>query len=81
MNYYLTPHDIANNVRMTRTLFSGAIMIVEGDTDIRVYKQFVIETQCSLIPVYGKPNVIGTLAILEKIIYASDLKDYPSRNL
>lgn len=41
-------------------------MIVEGDTDLRVYKQFVIETQCNLIPVYGKPNVIGTLAILEK---------------
>ena len=51
---------------MTRTLFSGAVMIVEGDTDLRVYKQFVVESQCQLIPGHGKPNVTGALAILEK---------------
>lgn len=66
MNYYLTPHDIANNVRMTRTLFSGTIMIVEGDTDFRVYKRFVVTSQCELIPGHGKSNVIRAMKLLEK---------------
>jgi hypothetical protein len=37
----LTAHSIANTVRMIRSLHEGAFLIVEGDTDARVYKRFV----------------------------------------
>lgn len=63
---HLTPHDIANSVRMTRDLFPGTILIVEGDTDLRVYMRFVKNSCCQLIPSHGKDNAIGALALLEK---------------
>ena len=65
MKAHLTPHDIANTVRMMRTLHHGAIVIVEGDTDLRVYQRFVDEKHCKLVPGNGKPNTIGSLSILE----------------
>ena len=65
MKHYLTPHDIANTVRMTRTLHKGAFLIVEGDTDARVYKRFVDETDCKVIPAHNKDNAIDVLTILE----------------
>ncbi|MCD4845641.1 MAG: DUF4435 domain-containing protein [Methanosarcinales archaeon] len=66
MRNNLTPFDIANNVRMTRTLHKGAILIVEGTTDIRVYERFLSKTKCKFIPAHGKDNAIGALSILEK---------------
>ena len=66
MKNNLTPFDIANTVRMTRTLHKGAILIVEGTTDIRVYERFLSKTKCKFIPAHGKDNAIGALSILEK---------------
>ena len=65
MKQYLTTHDIANTVRMTRTLHKGAFLIVEGDTDARVYKRFVDETDCKVIPAHNKDNATDVLKILE----------------
>jgi hypothetical protein len=61
----LTPFDIANDARMTRTLHPGAILIVEGTTDSRVYERFIKTSKCKLIPANGKDNAIGALSILE----------------
>lgn len=69
MKNYLTAHDIANNARMIRTLHPGTILIVEGNTDIRVYERFVNDTYCKLIPANGKDKTIDALAILEKDNY------------
>jgi len=66
MKAYLTPNDIANTVRMMRASHQGAIVIVEGDTDLRVYRRFVDENHCQLVPGIGRPNTIGALGILEK---------------
>jgi len=66
MRTNLTPFDIANTARMTRTLHPGAILIVEGTTDSRVYERFVSKSKCKLIPAHGKDNAIGALSILEK---------------
>ena len=66
MIQYLTPNDIANNIRMTRTLHSGPIIIAEGTTDIRVYERFFLKNVCIFIPSYGKNNAISALYILEK---------------
>lgn len=65
MQAYLTPHDIANTVRMMRTLHHGAILIVEGDKDLRIYQRFVDEKHCRLVPGNGRPNTIDSVSILE----------------
>jgi hypothetical protein len=61
---YLTANDIANTVRMTRSLHGGTILLVEGDTDIRVYERFIDNNNCKLIPSFGKYNAIDALTIL-----------------
>lgn len=66
MRNYLSAHDIANNIRMTRTQHAGTFLIVEGDIDMRVYRRFINEIQCMLIPAHGKDNAINALSILEK---------------
>lgn len=66
MKRYLTANDIANNIRMMRTLHAGAILIVEGDIDMRFYKRFVNATNCKITPSNGKDNAIKALAILER---------------
>lgn len=65
MKSSLNGYDIANTARMTRSRHSGAIMIVEGEIDIRVYQHFVKQGQCILIPAHGKDNAVDALAILE----------------
>lgn len=65
MKSQLTAHDIANTVRMTRSLHKGAFLIVEGDTDARVYKRFVAETDCKVIPAHNKDNAVNVLEMLE----------------
>ncbi|MBA7579403.1 hypothetical protein ES708_21273 [subsurface metagenome] len=65
MRQQLTPHDIANTVRMTRSLHKGAVVLVEGDSDARVYGRFVDEKRCRVIPAHGKSNVLTSLDIIE----------------
>ena len=66
MKEYLTPHDIANAVRMMRSQCPGAFMIVEGDTDARVYGRFVDKAHCEVIPAHGKDNALIAVKLLEK---------------
>lgn len=66
MKNYITAHSIANTVRMSRSLHKGAFLIVEGDKDARIYKRFIREKSCKVIPAYGKPNAVDALAILER---------------
>jgi hypothetical protein len=61
----LSPHDAANTVRMMRTLHRGAILIVEGDSDARVYRRFVNKRCCKILPVPGKGAAVGAIYILD----------------
>jgi len=65
MKEYQTPHVLANRVRMRRTSYKGTILVVEGDTDVRVYKGFTDENSCMIVPAHGKDNAVGALKILE----------------
>jgi len=65
MRCNLTADDIANNARMLRAGHPGSIVIVEGDTDLRVYKRFVNDNNCKFIIAYGKENAITSLTKLE----------------
>lgn len=61
----LTPHDAANTVRMMRTLHPGAILVVEGDSDARVYHSFVNRQCCKILPVPGKGAAVEAIHILD----------------
>jgi hypothetical protein len=61
----ITAHEIANSVRMIRTQYDGTIMIVEGETDRRVYSRFINDTQCILISANCKNNAIEAIIILK----------------
>lgn len=66
MKQYITPYDIANQVRMMRPVFDGSVIVVEGDSDARVYVRFVDEKQCKIIPAFGKANVLNAIALLKR---------------
>lgn len=66
MKEYHNPHDIANTVRMMRPLFTGTVVLVEGDTDARVYGKFTDSEKCQVMPTFGKSNALGALDILRK---------------
>lgn len=66
MKNYLTSDDIANTARMIRTLHHGAILIVEGTTDVRVYENLINSTHCMVLPANNKDIAITTINKLEK---------------
>ena len=66
MKEFLFSQRIANKVRMIRIQFTGSFLIVEGDTDARLYKSFVDGDRCQIVPANGKDNTIEALSILEK---------------
>jgi hypothetical protein len=59
-------HSIANGVRMKRLKHAGAFLLVEGEDDKKLFKNFVDAASCVIQIAYGKPNVLGALAILEQ---------------
>ncbi len=63
----ITAHSIANDIRMTRSQYAGAFLLVEGETaDLRVYKRLFDVEACQIIPAHGKANAIEALDILEQ---------------
>ena len=66
MKQFLTPYDFANTVRMMRPQFTGTVLVVEGDSDARVYGRFVDDKSCMVVPAHGKSNVLIAMGILEK---------------
>ena len=59
-------HSIANGVRMKRLKHAGAFLLVEGEDDKKLFKNFVDSASCIIQIAYGKPNALGALAILEQ---------------
>lgn len=65
MRKYLTADYIANTTRMLRTTHDGAILIVEGTTDVRVYENFINKAQCRILPANNKDVAIAAINKLE----------------
>ena len=61
-----TPYSIANEVRMKRTQFGGAFLIVEGATDARFIKRFLKVEHCHIVVANDKETALKSLSILEK---------------
>lgn len=62
MRQYLGAVDIANEVRMRRTRWRGAFLLVEGRTDTLLYGRFVHRE--SIVVANGKAQVLECLRIL-----------------
>ena len=62
----ISPHAVANEIRMKRTQHLGTFLIVEGATDARIYKAFTDAHTCQVIVAHNKENAIQALSILEK---------------
>ncbi|MGH9854282.1 MAG: DUF4435 domain-containing protein, partial [Blastocatellia bacterium] len=65
MRELLTPADLANEIRMARSSYEGAFLVVEGQTDALFYKRLADSERCRLIVAHNKENVVEILMILE----------------
>ncbi|HKQ74228.1 MAG TPA: DUF4435 domain-containing protein [Blastocatellia bacterium] len=65
MREFLTPADLANAIRMARSSYEGAFLVVEGQTDALLYKRLADTKQCRLIVAHNKENVVEILMLLE----------------
>ena len=65
MRQYVTPSAVANEVRLLRTQDNRALLIVEGATDKRTFRNLVDRTACQIVIAHGRENALTALAILE----------------
>ena len=66
MRNYITADNVANEIRMTRTQFSGVFLIVEGRTaDLPIYRRLVDTKLAQVTPAHSKDNALEALKILE----------------
>lgn len=76
----ITPQTIANEIRMNRAVLEGAFLLVEGQTDFRIFERFVNPEKCTIIDCRGNENLFGTITILEDDHFAGVIaiadKDY-----
>jgi hypothetical protein len=64
MKRFITGSQIANLVRMVASHHKGTFLIVEGDTDARIYEAFVDGANCQVIVGHCKSNVLQAMNIL-----------------
>jgi len=62
---YVTSDDIAAEAKMVRSAFDGAILVLEGDTDVRFFERFTKAEECTLLLGRGKENVVGAIELLD----------------
>lgn len=64
MREYITDHTVANAIRMKRSSFAGAFLVVEGVSDKLVYRLVLDHEACSIEVVYGRDSVLAVVRIL-----------------
>lgn len=60
---HIDGYDIAQEIRLERTLHKGSFLIVEGSTDMKRFGPFLHES-CDLVNAYGKANAILATELL-----------------
>lgn len=60
------PEVTANAVRLHKSHHSCAVVVVEGPSDITLYRRFVDQDCCQLEPGYSKADSIAAMKILEE---------------
>lgn len=64
MREYITDDTVANAIRMKRSLFVGAFLVVEGASDKLVYGRISDRETCSIDIAHGRKNALGAIRIL-----------------
>ena len=64
MREYITDYAVANAIRMKRSLFVGAFLVVEGVSDKLVYGLIIDRETCSIEIAHGRANALGAVRIL-----------------
>lgn len=59
------PGEVVAEALMTRTVFTGTLLIVEGDDDSRFFRGRIKKDACNLIIAGGKPAVVGGIERLD----------------
>jgi Protein of unknown function (DUF4435) len=62
----LTDDRFANQIRLRRSTFLGAFLLVEGSSDKAFYERFVDKSICEFVIMLGKNRVIAVLGILDE---------------
>ena len=72
LNRFKDPGTLAAEIKMTRVNHSGAVMVVEGVSDIRFWSPRKHE-QCELVDGEGKNNVVGCFHRLDSLEFSGVL--------
>ena len=59
-------YEIASEIRMSRSQFSGTFLIVEGRDDRLFMERFISPSKCTILVAEGKQKVCEVIDILEK---------------
>ena len=59
---HVFPHEIANEIRMARSQYAGAFLIVEGQDDYKFMLNFISLSTCKIEVARGKQNVCEVIA-------------------
>ncbi|SRR6266478_342623 len=73
MKEFLSGDTIANELRMRRSGFTGAFMLVEGNSDERLYSAFVDASACQIKICLGRESLLAATAILDTDRFAGFL--------
>lgn len=66
MRQYITSDTLASQIRLLRSTFSGSFLLVEGETDLRLFGRFIDRTNCRMIFCHGREKLLGTVEILDR---------------
>lgn len=76
----ISGHTLAATIKLESAVHSGAFLLLEGDTDARLFQKFK-HTDCSIIVCFNRDNVIRTMVELiedEVVAVAIVDRDYDS---
>ncbi|MCQ2070112.1 MAG: DUF4435 domain-containing protein [archaeon] len=59
----LSASDVANEISMTRSTFKGTYVVVEGETDLRLYSKFIPQDKVRILVAHSKDNVCKAVSI------------------
>jgi hypothetical protein len=70
---YINASNLAVTVKMLRSTFTGAFLLLEGDCDGRLFNRFIDPNSCRTFFCYGREKLLGVVEILERDTFAGFL--------
>lgn len=63
---YMDERDIAREVQMERMVHSGSFLVLEGSQDVKRFRPFIDEAQCSIVCAHSVKKATLALRLLER---------------